>query len=97
MELVVICDEITAMGWRLAGAAVKVPPEAPLQEAWSQAREKAQVVLITQGLAQQLPAADLTAALAASRPLVLVIPDLRHAHAPQDPQALARQALGLQL
>jgi vacuolar-type H+-ATPase subunit F/Vma7 len=97
MELALICDELTAIGWRLAGAQVNVPAleDTAVEEAWRKALGTAEVVLITAGLAARLPEESLTAAVAAARPLVGVIADLRHAHEPADPEDQVHRVLGM--
>jgi vacuolar-type H+-ATPase subunit F/Vma7 len=97
MDLAVICDELTALGWRLSGARVDVPRRDALEASWRAALGSAQLVLITAGLASRLPAGQLAAAIEASRPPVLVIPDLRHEHEPDDPEEEVDRALGLKL
>jgi vacuolar-type H+-ATPase subunit F/Vma7 len=97
MELAVICDELTALGWRLSGAQVDVPRRDALEASWRAALGSAHVVLITAGFAARLPAGQLAAAIDASRPPVLVIPDLRHEHEPDDPEEEVDRALGVKL
>ena len=97
MQLAVICDEVTALGWRLAGARVEVPPPDQVEATWRDCVAHAQLVLITAELAARVPAAQLSAAVAASRPLVLVIPDLRRTHEPLDPAAEVDRVLGIKL
>jgi vacuolar-type H+-ATPase subunit F/Vma7 len=97
MDLALVCDELTAVGWRLAGVPVHVPRRAAVTaaESWQQARGSAKVVLITAALAAALPPEELAAALAASQPLVGVIPDVRHRHEPADVEEQVHRALGM--
>jgi vacuolar-type H+-ATPase subunit F/Vma7 len=97
MQLAVICDEVTALGWRLAGARVAVPQADAVEAAWHECLAQAQLVLITAELAARVPPAQLSAALATSQPLVLVIPDLRRRQEPLDPAAQVDRALGIKL
>jgi vacuolar-type H+-ATPase subunit F/Vma7 len=97
MELVVICDELTGLGWRLAGAQVEIPEPDAVEAAWHACLARAQLVLITTGMAARLPQATLSAALASSHPLVRVIPDLTHKHDPADPEHEVDRALGVTL
>jgi len=53
------------------------------------------MLLITAEHARAIPAVELDAALLASKPLVLVISDLRHEHAPPDIEHEVRRALGV--
>jgi vacuolar-type H+-ATPase subunit F/Vma7 len=91
----VIADEASAIGWRLAGAEVHIPAAQTPSEHLRAARAHAQLVLITAPLAARLPAAELSEALHAIEPLVLVIPDLRHLEEPPDIAAEMRRALGV--
>jgi len=97
MELALICDEITALGWRLAGAQVHVPEPEGASEALRAVLGGAEVVLITAALAARIPREQLEAALHASRPLVLVIEDLRHTREPPDLTQEVHQAMGMML
>jgi vacuolar-type H+-ATPase subunit F/Vma7 len=97
MELAVICDELTGLGWRLAGAQVEIPEPDSVEAAWHVCLARAQLVLITAGLAARLPQATLSAVLASSHPLVRVIPDLFHMHEPADPEHEVDRALGVKL
>ena len=95
MEVAVIADELTALGWRLAGAQVTHATTAEVEECLARALESAEVVVITAGLAACVSAARLQAALHAFPPLTLVIPDLEHSAEPPDLEAQARRALGV--
>ena len=94
MRAVVIADELTAAGWRMAGAQVRTPDSQDLGSSWQAARE-ADLVLITAELAAQLPAEVLSQALQDVRPLVLVIPDLLHTREPADIEGDVHRALGV--
>jgi vacuolar-type H+-ATPase subunit F/Vma7 len=91
-KLAVICDELTALGWRLAGAAVHVPEGDAVEATFRAALADAQVVLITAGLAARLPA---DAVVATADALVGVIADLRHAHEPADVLEQVHRTLGM--
>jgi vacuolar-type H+-ATPase subunit F/Vma7 len=95
MDVVVIADELTAVGWRLAGAQVSVASSADVDARFQQASQRAEVVIITAQLAARVSALRLQAALLAFPPLTLVIADLQHAQEPPDLQAQARRALGV--
>ena len=95
MDVVVIADELTAVGWRLAGARVAIAGPAEVEERFQQALERADLVMITAQLAAHVPAPQLQAALLAFPPLTLVIADLQRAQEPPDLQAQARRALGV--
>ena len=95
MELALIADEVTALGWRLIGARVLMPAVDSVRNCWREARCSADLVLITAEYAAAIPPAELEAALLAEKPLVLVIADLRRRREPPDIELEARRALGV--
>jgi vacuolar-type H+-ATPase subunit F/Vma7 len=97
IKLVLIGDELTAVGWRLAGAQIHVPEPQAAGESFAAALLSSDIVLITAELAARVPAGQLAAALHASHPLVLVIPDLRHQREPSPLEELVHRALGIML
>jgi vacuolar-type H+-ATPase subunit F/Vma7 len=97
MDLAVVADELTAAGWRLAGARVLIPDTQGVQESFATAVRGADVVLITAELASRLPEAQLRQSLHAHPPLVLLIGDLRHGCEPPDIEDEIRRALGVPL
>jgi vacuolar-type H+-ATPase subunit F/Vma7 len=97
MKLAVVADEVTAVGWRLAGARVLIPDARNVEECFHTALSGADVVFITAELAAAVSARQLQEALHAQPPLVLVIPDLRGGREPPDTEAETRRALGVTL
>jgi vacuolar-type H+-ATPase subunit F/Vma7 len=95
MDVVVVADELTAVGWRLAGAQVSIAGPADVEERFREALQRAEVVMITAELAARVAAPQLQAALEAFPPLTLMIADLRHTQEPPDLEAQARRALGV--
>jgi vacuolar-type H+-ATPase subunit F/Vma7 len=95
MDVVVVADELTAVGWRLAGARVSVATAADVEERFQQALASAELVMISAQLAARLSLPRLEAALLSFPPLTLIIADLRHAEEPPDLEAQARRALGV--
>ena len=95
MKLVVIADEASAIGWRLAGGEVYTPEAATVDECLRTALAHAELLLITAPLAARLPQDELLEALHALEPLVLVVPDVRHEEEPPDIAAEVRRALGV--
>lgn len=95
MDLAVVADELTAVGWRLAGARVLVTAADQVADAFRTALHGADLVLITAELAAAVPAAQLQHALHACPPLVLVIADLRRGREPADIEEQTRRALGV--
>ncbi len=90
-----LADEVTAVGFRLAGVIVDVPQAADLRRRFEQLCDEAQLVLITAELARQLPLAALQRRQRAVRPLVLVIPDVRGRSEPPDLGTVLRRQLGM--
>lgn len=90
-----LADEVTAVGFRLAGVAVDVPKVSDLRQRFEQVCEEAQLVLITAELARQLPSALLRSRQRAARPLVLVIPDVQGRCEPPALGAALRRQLGM--
>src|SRR5208283_331147 len=95
MQLAVIADEATALGWRLIGARVLLPGTDSVQECWRAALRGADLVMITAQYAAAVPPADLAAALLAEKPLVLVIADLDGRLEPPEIEHDVRRALGV--
>lgn len=95
MNLAVIADELTAVGWRLSGARVWVPEAENVQECLLAAAGSAQIVLITAELAARIPHESLQRILLAQPPLVQVIADVRRRQEPPDIENETRRALGV--
>jgi vacuolar-type H+-ATPase subunit F/Vma7 len=101
VKLIVIADEVSALGWRLVGALLIVPEGPPsavtgtVRDCLRDAKSSADMVLITAEYARAIPAPELNAALLASKPLVLVIADVRHQHEPPKIEHEVRLALGV--
>ncbi|MEP6548940.1 MAG: Vacuolar H+transporting two-sector ATPase F subunit [Gammaproteobacteria bacterium] len=95
MNCVIIADEITAVGWRLAGLQVQIPDASGVAECFGAALRGADLVLITAALAALLPDMQLRPALLLQRPLLMVIADLRHGREPPDIDDEVRRALGV--
>jgi vacuolar-type H+-ATPase subunit F/Vma7 len=88
-------DEVSAAGFRLAGIEVRVPSQTEAAAVFRRLARDCQLLLITAELAEHLPAEELQGALAADRPLVLVIPDVRGRARPPEVGALLRRQLGM--
>ncbi len=95
MQLTVIADEVTALGWRLIGARVLLPGVDSAQECWRAALHGADLVVITAQYAAAVPPTELAAALLAEKPLVLVIADLEGRLEPPAIEHEVRRALGV--
>jgi vacuolar-type H+-ATPase subunit F/Vma7 len=89
-------DEVSAAGYRLAGALVRTPPAGDETAALAWARAQAPLVLVSAPVAAGIAAGALRAALAALTPLVLIVPDLRGEVPLPDLAARLRAQLGLE-
>jgi vacuolar-type H+-ATPase subunit F/Vma7 len=95
MKWVVISDEVSALGWRLAGAQPLIADEHSVQERLAEARQRADLVLITADLATRLPDSVLSAALLAEKPLMAVISGPPGGSAPPDLELEVKHVLGI--
>ena len=93
---VYIGDEISAAGWRLAGARVAMPGPGEETAALNAACAGAPLVLVSAAVAVRMDAAALATAASALAPLVLVVPDPQGAVAPADLAGRLRAQLGLE-
>jgi vacuolar-type H+-ATPase subunit F/Vma7 len=89
-------DEVSAAGWRLAGASVRTPALGDEAAALAWARAQAPLVLVSSAVAAAIGEATLRAALSALAPLVLIVPDLHGAVPLPDLAARLRTQLGLE-
>jgi vacuolar-type H+-ATPase subunit F/Vma7 len=90
-----IGDEVSAAGFRLAGAQVRVPALGEELGELREALREAELILITAETAARIPAAVLRPILAAARPLVLLVRDVRGAVAVPDVVGPIRTQLGM--
>jgi vacuolar-type H+-ATPase subunit F/Vma7 len=88
-------DEVSAAGFRLAGVEVHQPTAATAVGLFQRLRGEVELLLLTSEVADWLPEEGLRRALAAGRPLVLVIPDIRGRFQPPDISARLRRQLGM--
>jgi vacuolar-type H+-ATPase subunit F/Vma7 len=94
--VVVIADEVTCTGFRLAGVETASPAPEDAAEAFASAREEADIIVLTAEYAGHLPEATLEKALAAQHPAVTVIPDIRERQTPENLPAKIRATLGIE-
>jgi vacuolar-type H+-ATPase subunit F/Vma7 len=94
---VVIADEITAAGYRLAGARTIVPddPRSVVRD-FDGALDSCELLLITAELARHVPADRLAEALLVARPLLVVVPDAGGRVEPPSLEHELRSALGVE-
>jgi vacuolar-type H+-ATPase subunit F/Vma7 len=90
-----IGDEVSAVGFRLAGVAVHSPDPAQAPGLFERLRGEAALVLVTQEALAWVGEGAVRAAIRAGRPLVLVIPDVRGRHKPPDIGEAIRRQLGM--
>ena len=93
---VYIGDEISAAGYRLAGASVRVPARGGEAAALAAARTDADLVLVSAAVAARIDPGVLQAAAAALAPLVAVVPDPQGEVALPDLASRLRAQLGLE-
>ncbi len=93
---VFIGDEVTAAGYRLAGARILTPVPGAVQGAFEEAMNDADFVLITAACAAELVEADLDRAIRRGEPLVLVVPDAAISIEPADPSIEVDRVLGIE-
>jgi len=89
-------DEVSAAGFRLAGALVRTPIAGDETAALAWARSQAPLVLLSAAVAAGIGEALLRAALSAMTPLVLIVPDLQGEVPLPDLAARLRGQLGLE-
>ena len=93
--VIFIGDEVTAQGFRLAGAATHIPAQDDVATSFADALRQGSLVLITADAASRLDPAELERAVRSASPLVLVVPDAAMRRMPPDPAATVEQVLGI--
>ncbi len=88
-------DEVSAAGYRLAGAIPRVPAAGEEGAALQEACANAPLVLVGAAVAARIDALALRKALAALQPLVVIVPDTQGEAARPDLAARLRGQLGL--
>jgi vacuolar-type H+-ATPase subunit F/Vma7 len=91
-----IGDELSAAGFRLTGIETVVPEPEAAGAALDDARQRAALVIMTAALANQVPAADLEAAMLAEAPTLAIIPDVLFHAEPPDLGKRLRSVLGIE-
>ncbi len=90
-----IGDEISAAGYRLCGADVRIAGRHNVSSLINQACKSASLVLVGSSTAQFLPAAELDKLMANITPPVLVVPDVAGRQTVPDITALIHRQLGM--
>jgi vacuolar-type H+-ATPase subunit F/Vma7 len=89
-------EAVQAAAFRLIGAECWVPEPGNERAAFLAARSQAEAVFITPTIAQRLPRGELDAALAAGRPLLIIVPAPETETSVLDPAERVRAQLGLE-
>ena len=89
-------DEVSAVGFRLAGASVFIPRRGEEAAALAAASAEALLVLVAAETAARIPADVLEQAQTALTPLTLIVPDLHERVPAPDPAVRLRRELGLE-
>ena len=93
---VFIGDDVAAAGWRLAGAAPRIPAPGAEAATLAGALEEASLVLLAAEVAARIPDAPLRAALRRVTPVTVILPDLREATPYPDVAARMKRQLGIE-
>ena len=93
--IVFIGDEVSAAGYRLAGAEVMSPAPDDVAGAFMSACQNAQVVFITAEYATHVPQARLERMIETATPLVMIIEDAHGTGPAQTIEDRVRLVLGL--
>lgn len=89
-------DEVSVAGWRLTGVDALACTPREVGAALERALANTSLVFISSALAAHLPAATLRAALAATAPLLVLLPDPAGEVVLPDLASRLRQQLGLE-
>jgi vacuolar-type H+-ATPase subunit F/Vma7 len=92
---VFIGGEVAAAGFRLAGVEVRVPAQGAEADALAAARVSASLVMVDAAIATRLPPQVLRAAVRATSPITVVVPDLQQEVAGPDLAQRLRRQLGI--
>lgn len=93
---VFIGDEVTAAGYRLAGARILIPVAGDARGMFEAAMNDADLVLITAACATELGEGELDRAFRRGKPLVLVVPDAALSVEPADLSIEVDRVLGIE-
>jgi len=95
MRAIFIGDETTAAGFRLSGMETLTPGEDEAGAVYREARERADLLVLSAETARAISQAIVEADMARPRPLLLVVPDVRDAAQPTDFAERIRAHLGV--
>lgn len=94
--IVVIGDELTCAGFRLAGVATHTPAPGEAGAVLARTLGEARLVVLTQALADGVEPGLLRQALAREQPLLVVMPGIAAPDAPSDLSRRMRAVLGIE-
>jgi vacuolar-type H+-ATPase subunit F/Vma7 len=89
-------NEVSAAGYRLAGALVRTPDAGEEAATLQWACAQASLVLVSAGVAAGINEAAMRERLSGTEPLVLIVPDAQGSVPPPDLAARLRGQLGLE-
>jgi len=91
-----IGDELSATGFRLTGIETLVPEPDAVAATFADARSRGSLVIVTAGVARQIPPPQIEAALLAETPTIAVIPDVLFTASLPDLAGKLRSVLGIE-
>lgn len=92
---VFIGDEVSAAGYRLAGADIRTPAKDELVREFRRALGETDFLILTAAHAALLPPTLIAEAVRRAEPLVLIVPDVVERLDPPDYGVAAARALGI--
>lgn len=88
-------DEVSAVGFRLAGAEIAMPPPDSVWDQVEISRTQCDLLLMTARVASHLQEEQRQELMRSHQPLVLIIPDVREKQMPDDVIEPIRRRLGI--
>ena len=92
---VLIGDELSAAGYRLAGVSCLTPSPAEAERMLREPAPDLGLLMMTAEFAASLPPAAIARARRRQRPPLILVPDIRGQHRPADLTASLKRQLGL--
>lgn len=96
-RIVFLGDEVTAAGYRLAGAVTHTPDRDSAERIFEDACQSARLIVLSAEVANWIDQDRLDEAQAQGQPLITIVSDIRNRHEPPDLEAHTRKVLGLEL
>ena len=95
-QVIIIGDEVTAAGFRLAGVVCHSPEREELPGLLTEVGADCELVMITAEYAARLGAGAVGEMALWTRPLVAVVPDICNHEAPPNLENIVRRELGIE-